>query len=200
MLTFRKARFASLLAVALALVVTGAVAGAAGEALIVGQSNTAGANQTHLTANLSKATLKLTQLGLGSPLSLKGSTNKPPMVVNSSQKVLNLNADRVDGKSAGAFLPSPTYRQSTNVTIAAGGSASFDVSCDAGDQVLSGGYLGKHRSTNLLDSLPSAAATFWTFSFVNRGTGSDSVIAYALCSDFAPRHGAVVRADVPPRD
>ena len=39
MSTRRTARFATLLAVALALVITGGVAGAAGQALILGQSN-----------------------------------------------------------------------------------------------------------------------------------------------------------------
>ena len=41
----RIARLAALLAVALALVITGAVAGAAGQALILGQANSAGGSR-----------------------------------------------------------------------------------------------------------------------------------------------------------
>jgi hypothetical protein len=200
MSTLRIARFAALLAVALALVITGGVAGVAGQALILGQSNSAGGSQTHLTANLSAATLKVSQFGSGSPLSLKGSTNKPPMVVNSKEKVENLNADRVDGKNAGQFLPSAWYRQSDSVTIAAGGFAALAVACDAGDHVLSGGHRDKNFSTNALDSYPSDTGAGWSFSFQNQGAGSDTILTYALCADFAPHHSALTSADEPPRD
>ena len=106
----RIARLAALLAVALALVITGAVAGAAGQALILGQANSAGGQQTGLTANLSSAVLNVTQNGSGPPMSLVGPSDKPPMTVSSTKRVPNLNADRVDGQSAAAFMPSATYR------------------------------------------------------------------------------------------
>jgi hypothetical protein len=200
MSTIRIARFATLLAVAIALTVTGAVAGAAGEALILGETNAAGAHQTHLTANLSAAVLKLSQNGNGSPLSLKGSTTKPPMVVNSRQRVLNLNADLIDGRSAGAFLPSASYRQASGeVIVPASAAEAFTVSCDAGDLAMSGGFSGISTTTRVLDSYPLTDEG-WHFRFRNQGTTSDTVFAYAVCADFAPRHGATLGTDDSPRD
>jgi hypothetical protein len=195
MSNMRIVRFASLLAVVIALVVSGAVAGAAGEALILGRDNVAGGRQTQLTANLSAAVLKISQNGNGSPLSLKGSLTKPPIVTNSSQKVLNLNVDLLDGRSAGAFLPTASYRQTSGaVVVAAGAAEAVTVSCDAGDRVLSGGYSGLNNSTRVLDSYPVTDAG-WQLRFRNQGAASDSVFAHALCADFAPRHVAKLAAD-----
>ena len=190
MSTLRNARFATLLAVALVLVITGAVSGAAGQALILGQSNSAGASQTKLTASLSAPALRVVQNGSGSPLSLIGPTNQPPMTVNSKAKVENLNADHVDGKSAGQFLPSAVYRQqSATISIPAGDAYTFNLYCDTGDHVLSGGYHHKHSATNAFDSTPVAGGTGWDFYFQNLGASPDTLWAFILCADFAPLHG-----------
>ena len=122
------------------------------------------------------------------------------MVVNSREKVETLNADRVDGKNAGQFLPSAWYRQSDSVTIVAGSFAAVTVACDAGDHLLSGGYLGKNRSTNARDSYPTDTGAGWNFWFRNQGAGSDTIFIHACCADFPPRHSAVTSADEPPRD
>jgi hypothetical protein len=186
--TMRIARFAALLAVALALVITGAVAGAAGQALILGQANSASGSQTGLTANLSGAALLVTQNGDGTPLKLVGPSDRAPLAVNSSKKVTNLNADRVDGQSAAAFMPSATYRKSVSVTVLPSSGDAFTVACDAGDRVLSSGYGGKRNSTNVTSSLPGTNGTFWVFGFENLSLASDTVTLEALCGDFAPHH------------
>ena len=112
------------------------------------------------------------------------------MSVNTSAKVPNLNADRVDGKSAGQFLPSAVYRQqSATISVPAGGAYTFNLYCDTGDHVLSGGYAHKHSATNAFDSAPIAGGTGWAFYFQNLGASADELWAFILCADFAPMHG-----------
>ena len=139
MSTLRNARFATLLAVALALVISGAVSGAAGQALILGASNSAGGSTTSLTANVAGSAPKVTQNGPGTPLTITGPSDKAPMNVSSSKKVTNLNADRVDGQSAAAFMPSATYRTWKLHDVPPLTETSISASCDAGDVLLSGG-------------------------------------------------------------
>jgi hypothetical protein len=65
------------------------------------------------------------------------------MVVNSATRVTNLNADRLDGKQAGAFLPKATYRKfegTAGTELPSSGSRLANISCDEGDVLLSGGY------------------------------------------------------------
>ena len=104
----------------LALVTSGAAAGAAGASLILGQANSAGSKTTGLSSKGTGATLKVSNSGTGRamevtsskgvPLRISGPSGKPPMTVNSRAKVANLNADKVDGLDASAFLRSTRVR------------------------------------------------------------------------------------------
>ena len=195
---FRITRLATFAAMALALVVTGAVAGAAGQALILGQANSAGTSSTSLSASTSGSALRVDQNGTGTslkamsehtaPLTLDGPVNQPPMTINSSAKVTNLNADRLDGRNSTSFMPRATYRTAeVDVTIAAGDTETVTLPCDAGDVALSSGYSDKGRHTNLTDSY-SYPTGEWVHVFRNHGTASDTVWTSVLCADFAPLH------------
>ena len=209
MSTLRTVRLATLFAIALALVVAGAAAGAAGQALILGQANAAGSSNTSLTTSSTGAALKVTQHGSGTalkaesdegpPLALVGPTTKPPMTVNSSRRVTNLNADTLDNRTAADFMKSATYRQISGAVVPAGDVQSSSVTCDEGDLILSGGYFDKNSTTNAFDSYPIPPGS-WHFFFVNAGAVGDSITIYALCSDFAPAHAAITTAEEPPRD
>ena len=69
----------------------------------------------------------------------------PPLVVNSGAKVANLNVDRLDGKDSSAFLTSAWYRLVGPATfgVADGrtGGLKATLSCDAGDMLMSGGWM-----------------------------------------------------------
>lgn len=95
------------LALVLALILGAATAalGATGGNFVLGGANTAGA-VSKLTANIADPALQLVNTSTGSgatALNLQVAGGKPPMRVNSSAKVANLNADQIDGKDFGAF-------------------------------------------------------------------------------------------------
>src|SRR5436190_12339157 len=80
---------------------------ATGGNFILGQSNTAGA-KTSLTAGMSDRALAITNLSKGSSataLGLNVDPRRPPLIVNSSTKVANLNSDQLDGRDSTNFLP-----------------------------------------------------------------------------------------------
>lgn len=74
-----------------------------GEALILGQGNTADAS-THLTGDTAKNLVITNTNADGVALALEVERGNAPMSVNSAKKVKKLNADRLDGKSSQAFL------------------------------------------------------------------------------------------------
>jgi hypothetical protein len=70
---------------------------------ILGKANTADA--TTALSGASTVTLRLTNTQAGAPaLDLRVVSGAPPLRVNSMERVANLNADRLDGKHASAFL------------------------------------------------------------------------------------------------
>jgi len=71
-------------------------------------------------------------------LELQVEAGKPPMKVNSQAKVAFLNADKIDGQDAGAFMAARTYVVDKDIPLPGGGSVSKAVGCDAGDVPLRG--------------------------------------------------------------
>ena len=57
--------------------------------------------------------LRITNNGAGTALGLRVPSDRPPLFVNSSTKVGNLNADLLDGNDSSAFFPSKTYANIT---------------------------------------------------------------------------------------
>jgi hypothetical protein len=78
-----------------------------GDPWLLGRSNAATAI-TRLTANIANPALQLvnTSTSAGATaLRLQTASSRPPMTLNSSQKVANLNADQLDGNDSSAFAP-----------------------------------------------------------------------------------------------
>jgi hypothetical protein len=80
--------------------------GATGANFILGKANSAGA-VSKLTANMAGPALDLVNQSTASAataLDLQVASGHPPLTVNSSAKVANLNADQLDGKDSAEFL------------------------------------------------------------------------------------------------
>ncbi len=94
--------------VALTLATISPALAANGGNFILGVSTNTATAITQLTANIANPALKLvnTSTAAGATaLNLQTASTKPPMTVNSSTKVANLNADTVDGKDSATLLP-----------------------------------------------------------------------------------------------
>ena len=182
------------LAVILALVfgVASMALGANGLPFILGENNAATA-LTRLTGNVDASAMQIVNNNAGaddSALSLSVQQGEAPMRVNSSSRVANLNADEVDGKSAGAFLPKATYErhvESTGGDIGGGERLELTL-CDAGDRVLSGGHSSLDAGTTLTFSAPLVdAEQGWQLRWINDGT-ADSIAVWVVCADYPPLH------------
>src|SRR5215208_3844156 len=90
---------------ALTVALGGAGYSATGGNFILGQSNSA-ATQTKLVAPFAGPALRVDNLNTGanaSGLRIVTDAARPPLVVNSSARVANLNADKLDGLSGSNF-------------------------------------------------------------------------------------------------
>jgi hypothetical protein len=172
------------------------VAATVGDALIIGQSNTAHA-QTELRGNVSTQNLKVFNSNPdGTGLNIQVKPHNPPFIVNTSFKVKRLNADYVDGHSASDFVGSTIVTRWSEVTVADGADNSVQVGCLAGEKIISGGaalglfvadvsILSSRPSTSIGD-IPANGSTFthWRASADNPvgGTGSIALRAFAVCA------------------
>ncbi len=164
--------------------------GASGGNFILGQNNVANA-LTRLTGNVNGSTLQVANTNPGADdtaLTLSVPEGETPMRVSSDARVANLNADELDNRSAGDFLPSRTYIVFTQVTGPGGGGTERQgASCDFGDLVLSGGGGTRQndgRDDDLLRSEPDEEFS-WTTTVRDNGAPS-TVFGEAVCADFPP--------------
>ena len=145
-------------------------------------------------------------------LDLQVEPGNPPMTVNSSEKVTNLNADqldnrdssqfltvfdkaadsdRLDGKDSAAFFTGKTYVVQKEI-LGPGGEQEVDivVKCDQGDVVLGGGgeVFTIVNDNDLLASSPLSpvGGSGWFVTFRDNGINSESFMARAICADFPP--------------
>jgi hypothetical protein len=143
-------------------------------------------------------------------LDLRVNPKRSPMRVNSAIRVTNLNADRLDNKSAADFYPSGatvvnserlegldsadvftrrtnTYRvQAWVVGPGGGGTRYLGVTCDPGDKVLNGGGTVNDEDDRLLGTFPSAAPhQGWSNRFQDNGSRT-RFETFATCADFRP--------------
>lgn len=137
--------------------------GANGGSLILGKATNVATSVTGLVGRVASGAALLVNNPSGGPaLDLRVQAGKAPMKVNSSGKVANFNADRLDGKSSEeflgsggkaadadrldgkdstAFLPGDIYTVSADSgEIQPGFGRGAQAFCDAGDVALSGGY------------------------------------------------------------
>ncbi|HEU5431955.1 MAG TPA: hypothetical protein VFU81_09835 [Thermomicrobiales bacterium] len=95
------------------------------------------------------------------------------------------------GKQRTPKLPARTYVTSVSSTgLDANGIRLFTVACDAGDQLLSGGFRNLDAGTELVSSFPGGSGDnpHWTVEWRNAANNTDSVTLFAYCADFAPVH------------
>jgi hypothetical protein len=174
------------LAVILALVFGAATTalGANGKPFLLGKRNVASAVST------------LVKRGPGPALSVAVGAGQAPISVNASAgKATNLNADELDGldsselrRSSGVYAVSEVHEGLANTTT-------FDaVGCDAGDEVLAGGYVGLSSGARVTASMSQSNGTEWIVG-LESGPTAGSVNMFAECYDFPPAH---VGAPPPP--
>jgi hypothetical protein len=143
-------------------------------------------------------------------LDLQVNPKRAPMTVNSGTRVTNLNADRLDNKSAADFYarggtvadsarldgmdPADVFTQRTNTyrvqaTVTgpgSGGTRYFSDSCDPGDKELGGGDRANNEDDDLLGTFPSAPPTQgWNIWFQDNGSRSLFYV-FATFVDFRP--------------
>ena len=137
----------------------------------------------------SAGTVLATNTGGGPALALQVDSGVPPMKVGSATRVQNFNADRLDGKSSGDFVPTQSYVVHEQVTILPSGESYGGVYCDTGDRVQSGGYYGLNLpNTRVRDDYPPHQQ-MWAVTVINSSSASGSwFYVYALCADYAPYH------------
>ena len=172
----------------------------------LGVLNTVNGYATKLTGALGGTLLQVTNtststssVGLGvrsqygTPLALTGATTKPPMTVNSSVRVLNLNADRVDGKHAADFLPvngkaaglrAIHYANGASITGAAGQSRYVEDRCPAGTLPVSGSFSSYNAMitpihSDTIDADHDGVADGWAVEAYFRG--ADTLFVFANC-------------------
>jgi hypothetical protein len=178
------------LAVILALVlgVVTAAFGANGQAWILGKGNSATAiTKLAGAAGVNGPMVQLTNNNAGADdtaLALKVQNGEPPMRVNSTTQVANLNADQLDGQSASSFVRTNTYRNES--ALGAGndqGDGTFVqlVSCDAGDVLLSGGPANVNATSDMVESFPNNAGG-WSARIHKNGL-ADNFSVVVLCAN-----------------
>jgi hypothetical protein len=166
-----------------------------GDAWLLGRNNTA-SNTTRLAggAGVDGAMLRITNNNGGTndtALALVVQSGEPPMRVNSSEKVVNLNADEVDGRDSSEFFTGATYLLSETATNTTTTDGTISLQCDTGDIALSGGFskLGASNSF-VVDNRPDpetagGSPTGWYVSWRNM-SAVDEVTGYVVCADFPP--------------
>jgi hypothetical protein len=112
-----------------------------------------------------------------------------PLAVNSSKKVDNLNADRVDGKDSSALMPAKTYvvEHEENIeppTVA----ISRAILCDDGDVPISGGFGSLAPESQIISSRRILLGDEDVWLVAVRSSGSDTFTVEAVCADFPPMH------------
>jgi len=147
--------------VALSVSLGGTAWAATGGNFILGQANGA-TTQTGLTANFAGKTLQLanTNTAAGAtPLGLVAGTGRPPFTTNSTTKVTNLNADKLDGIDSTGFL-------------AVGGKAADSNLLDGLNSTAFLPAGGQAADSNLLDGIDSTG-------FIN-GVGTATAVAIPI--------------------
>ncbi len=184
------------LAVMLALVVgvASAAFGANGDAWRLGRANVATAI-TSLGGSLGVEgpMLRLTNNNPDpndTALDLQVQTGEAPMRVNSTTKVSNLNADKLDGLDYTWFMRGRIYKTESVTTVGqqlGDGTYRTVAWCDEGDFLISGGPANIDKETDLLESFPAPPVVNGTnYSWavrVDKNGLSDTFNAVVLCVD-----------------
>lgn len=119
-------------------------------------------------------------------LDLQVQPGKAPMKVNSDRRVANLNADKLDGQDASAFMPAKTYRADRPIAVDVVFSTA--VQCDAGDLALSSAWAGKNATTGITTAAPSLSNPgAMIFLIDNTSELIDDMTLMVICADLPPQ-------------
>jgi hypothetical protein len=119
-------------------------------------------------------------------LDLQVEPGKAPMSVNSAGRVANLNADKLDGQEASAFMPAKTYRVDRPITIDVVFSTA--VSCDTGDLAIGSAWANKDAGTEIVTAAPGIANPGSMIFLINNGSPLvDDMTLMAVCADLLPQ-------------
>jgi hypothetical protein len=119
-------------------------------------------------------------------LDLQVEPGKAPMSVNSAGRVANLNADKLDGQEASAFMPAKTYRVDRPITIDVVFSTA--VSCDTGDLAIGSAWANKDAGTEIVTAAPGIANPGSMIFLINNGSPLvDDMTLMAVCADLPPQ-------------
>lgn len=112
---------------------------------------------------------------------------EPPVVVNASAgQATNLNADKVDGQDASAFMTASTYRVDKPITVDV--VFSTVVLCDPGDLALSGAWANKDATTEISMATMPSIANLGAVIFLVDGDSPvlEDMTLIAVCADLPP--------------
>ena len=124
-------------------------------------------------------------------LDLRVQSGEPPMTVNSSTKVNNLNADQLDGLDFTFFARNSTYMTEGVVNeglLLGDGTHKAIAFCEPGDVLISGGPANINKTTDLLESFPAPAPVGTGTEFVwnvrvDKNGSADNFNVVVLCRD-----------------
>jgi hypothetical protein len=141
-----------------------------------------------LVGSADGALLRINNEGSGPAIDLRVEEGEVPMNVNSTTRVNDLNADRVDGKDSTAFVPAETYEvQKSTLGEGEGQQGNRIANCDRGDVLLGGGFVTSSPEDDVLSNQPTeeSGVSGWFFGFQDNGPRTIQT-AYALCADLSP--------------
>lgn len=133
----------------------------------------------------SASTIESINGGNGPALSLIVNPGRAPFTTNSTARVTNLNADLIDGQN-GPFLRDDFYTKQNNSAgnNTPNAATTIQASCDAGDELISGGYFGiDDAGTTVLANFPNQSEQ-WEVTIRNDGT-ADTITVVANCANTA---------------
>jgi hypothetical protein len=163
---------------------------APGDNFIVGALNRAATSISQLVGSPIGPVLSIDNNSTDSratALDLQVEPGKAPMTVNSSARVTNLNADKLDDKNASAFLSSNTYRAASapGPGQGTGPVRRLEGHCGPGDLPLSGGIANVDPGTVVLSSFPEDRITppGWVVSVQHDNTFDNDLVVVVLCAD-----------------
>jgi hypothetical protein len=167
-------------------VATMAFAAVPGDPFRLGKLNAIDA-MTRLVGTNPNVMLKVTNGGTGSALGLEVKQGVPPMRLNSSKKVPNLNADHLDGQDSASFLSSERiYNVTRSSTVGANTINVGGASCDTEDWAISGGFKEVDPTSHVRTSAHGEAFKHVWNVTVQTGSTSDAYIEQAVCMDLPP--------------
>jgi hypothetical protein len=181
----RAAVLMTALAVALvaALGATTALAAVPGDPLKLAQRNVINALTT-LAGNRAGGALLQVRNDGGPALTLAVPAGQPPALVSEgAAKVVNLDADKLDGKDAAAFVPTKTYIREVNGLGKANNFDDVSATCDPGDLAIGGGYNGVDRADTFV-AVDQQFKTGWQVIWFSANQ-PDALRVRAICADVA---------------